>query len=467
MTISSEFIRQMKRLMPSECDALIEAITTTSPPVSLRINDAKAALLALQAPSARSRVPWCPLGAYLNGRQPFTFDPDFQTGRYYVQDASSMFIYHAIQSLVKTPARYLDLCAAPGGKTTAALSALPAGSMVVANEIVPQRARILLENVTKWGNPRCVVTSNSSKEMGRLAHFFDLVAIDAPCSGEGMMRKDEEAVAQWSPALVRQCAELQHRIIDEAWSALKPGGLLIYSTCTYNRQENEDVVEYIISQYHAQSVEVPTEGEWNIWHGIGTDAHCYRFLPHRTMGEGLFMAVLQKPEDEPLRPSKRKKGKSEKQLPLPRGIENWLKTPGDFDLQLAQGRIVACPHDMSSDLQLISATLNVLHQGITLGAVKGRNCIPSHSLALSTQLNGNAFARCEIDYRTALAYLRGEAITVRAPKGYTLLTHASNPIGFVNNLGSHANNLYPKPWRILSTHLPAQEPRLLRSPMEQ
>ena len=189
-----------------------------------------------------------------------------------------MFIAHVIKQFIHEPVRYLDLCAAPGGKTTAALQALPQGSLVVANEIVPPRARVLADNVIRWGNPYCVVTSNAPAQVGKLTHFFDVIAADVPCSGEGMMRKDDEAVAQWSPALVEQCAQRQREILTDVWPALRHGGLLIYSTCTYNRQENEEMADFIVKELGATSLEVPIEPNWNIHPAIGSDCHCYRFM---------------------------------------------------------------------------------------------------------------------------------------------------------------------------------------------
>jgi len=313
---------------------------------------------------AVGRVPWCTTGRYLKERMPFTFDVDFQTGRYYVQDASSMFIHHVIKHVVKEPVRYLDLCAAPGGKTTTAISALPADSMVVANEIMPARARVLHENIVKWGSPRCIVTNNAPHDLGKLHHFFDVVATDVPCSGEGMMRKDEEARNQWSPALVKQCAALQKSIIADIWQALRPGGVLIYSTCTYNREENEEMVEHIVEQYGAESVEIPVEADWHIHPAIDSPYHCYRFMPHRTNGEGLFMAVLRKPDDErraELR-AKKSKGAKAKAIPVPRGVDAWLNSPKHYALSVANDEVVAIPADIAPLMPLF-ADLRVLQAG--------------------------------------------------------------------------------------------------------
>ncbi|MDD5816920.1 MAG: rRNA cytosine-C5-methyltransferase [bacterium] len=459
MTLSADFIAQMRAILPDEADALLAAITSTEPSVAIRVNPLKAPADA--APALR-RVPWCDAGRYLAEREPFTFDVDFQSGRYYVQDASSMFVHHVLRHLVKEPVRYLDLCAAPGGKTTTAISALPQGSMVVANEIVNARARVLCENLQKWGAPRCVVTCNAPHHFGRLSHFFDVVAADVPCSGEGMMRKDEQACRQWSPALVKQCADLQRSIIADVWDALRPGGWLIYSTCTYNTLENEQMLAWMVHEYGAEPVAVPVPEQWHIHPAIEGNLPCYRFMPHRTEGEGLFMAVLRKPE-APRKEVRLKKAKATKAkpLPVPKDVRFRLKDADHFDFSVVNDEVVAVPADMAPIMPAF-ADLNVMHMGVNVGAIKGKNCVPSHSLALSSALNPAAFPTCEVDYLAAMAFLRGEALSLpQAPRGYVLLTYHSQPIGFVNNLGNRANNLYPKAWRVLSTHLPTVPPNIL------
>ena len=459
MTLSADFIAQMRAILPDEADALLDAITSTEPSVAIRVNPLKA---PAHAASALRRVPWCDAGRYLAEREPFTFDVDFQSGRYYVQDASSMFIHHVLRHLVKEPVRYLDLCAAPGGKTTTAISALPQGSMVVANEIVNARARVLCENLQKWGAPRCVVTCNAPHHFGRLSHFFDVVAADVPCSGEGMMRKDEQARRQWSPTLVKQCADLQRSIIADVWDALRPGGLLIYSTCTYNTLENEQMLAWMVHEYGAEPVAVPVPEQWHIHPAIEGNLPCYRFMPHRTEGEGLFMAVLRKPE-APRKEVRLKKAKATKAkpLPVPKDVRFRLKDADHFDFSVVNDEVVAVPADMAPIMPAF-ADLNVMHMGVNVGAIKGKNCVPSHALALSSALNPAAFPTCEVDYLAAMAFLRGEALSLpQAPRGYVLLTYHSQPIGFVNNLGNRANNLYPKAWRVLSTHLPTVPPNIL------
>ena len=455
MELKEEFVEMLGPVMPEEKEALCRCIAETEPSVSVRVNEAKGG----KVPEGAARVPWCPCGYYLDERPNFTLDPMLHAGIYYVQDASSMFIHHVIQQLcppsplkgehsVAQPVKYLDLCAAPGGKTTAALQALPAGSLVVANEIVPNRARALMDNVMRWGSPHAVVTCNAPAQIGRLTHLFDIVATDVPCSGEGMMRKDAEAVAQWSPALVTQCAQRQQEILRDIWPALRPGGLLIYSTCTYNRQENEEMVEHLINEYGAEPVAVPINENWGIAPAIGCDLPCYRFMPHRTRGEGLFMAVVRKPDGQRQTP-KNKKSATSKTNAIPRGIVEWLLDYKEFDLSVQGEDVVANPKQHSEALAALRATLNVIYSGVTLGTLKGKNCVPHQSLALSTTLNRAALPHCEVDINTALRYLHGEAITLNAPRGYVLLTYHDAPIGWVNNLGNRANNLYPKPLRII------------------
>ena len=455
MKLPELFISQLHDLLPGEWEALADAITSSEPSVAVRVNDAR----SIGVPDEARCVPWCDQGFYLDGRPAFTFDPDWHAGRYYVQDASSMFIAHVIRHLVDEPVRYLDLCAAPGGKTTAAMQALPQGSLTVANEIVPPRARVLADNVTRWGNPRCVVTNNAPAQLGRLEDFFDVVATDVPCSGEGMMRKDDEAIEQWTPTLVEQCAQRQREILAGVWPALRPGGLLIYSTCTYNRQENELIAHFIINELGATSIEVPIKPSWNIHAAIGSDAaHCYRFMPHRVDGEGLFMAVFRKHGNGPRQDIRVKEKNTKKADEI---VSNWLAKPDEYVLDQVGDLLIGVPHDIRREVAALRESLNVLHAGVELTTVMGRKTIPHHALAMSLARDAQAFPVIEVDYLTAVRYLRGESISIDAPRGHILIAHEGAVLGFANNLGNRANNLYPKSLRILSTHTPSSKPHIL------
>ena len=273
-----------------------------------------------------------------------------------------------------------------------------------------------------------------------------------------MMRKDDEAVAQWSPALVEQCAQRQREILADAWQALRPGGLFIYSTCTYNRQENEEIAHYITHELGAASIEVPVDTGWHIHPAIDSDCHCYRFMPHRVDGEGLFMAVFIKDGDGP-RQDIRVKGKNAKNADFI--DKNWLISSDDYVIDQTDDLYIAIPQDMRNEAATLSSSLNVLHAGVELATVMGRKTVPHHALAMSITRSADAFPVCEVDYPTALRYLRGESITIDGPRGYVLIAHGNAVLGFANNLGNRANNLYPKPLRILSTHLPDTQPLVL------
>ena len=364
-----------------------------------------------------------------------------------------MFIAHIISQLTRGmgPLAYLDACAAPGGKTMAAIDALPEGSLVVANEFDYRRAEILRENVTKWGYPGVVVSRGDTARFRKLAGTFDIIAADVPCSGEGMMRKESEAVAQWSRGLIAECAARQREIVDNLWGALKPGGYLIYSTCTFNRDENEAIVEYLIDTYGAESVALDGAAEAfpEILPAIGSEIAAFRFMPHRTRGEGLFMAVVRKPGD--LRegvPSERKKSgkggvKSQVKLPLwwPAGLDPIVIGDALYGVE---------PRWRDLTEQLIRR-LDVIMPGVEVAVIKGRDLIPAQGVAM---LRGDRIPpeveRVEVDQPTALTYLRREAITLSesAGRGYLLLTHQDTPLGWVKNLGNRSNNLYPPAWRI-------------------
>ena len=297
MALPIDFITRTRALLGNEFDSF-EAALQADVPVSIRINEKKGAPIPA-ADTPDNRVAWCDTGYYLPERLSFTFDPLFHAGAYYVQEASSMFLEQVIRSHVKTPVRCLDLCAAPGGKSTHLAACLPEGSLLVSNEVIRSRSHILAENIAKWGNPNCVVTNNDPKEIGRLTHFFDVIVADVPCSGEGMFRKDTDSTGEWSIANVALCAGRGRRIIHDIWNALKPGGLLIYSTCTYNTEEDEENVHHITEELGAEALPIPAvKDEWQITGPLKYNHPVYRFFPHKTKGEGFFLAALRKADGE-------------------------------------------------------------------------------------------------------------------------------------------------------------------------
>lgn len=441
----------------ADFDGLADALLG-EPSVSLRRNVAKTSPF----PADADTVPWCVDGLYLFDRPQFTFDPALHQGLYYVQDASSMIYSYIVDRLTDGtgPVAYLDACAAPGGKTTTAIDALPAGSLVVANEFVPGRALTLRENMIKWGAPAVVVTRGDTKRFRKLPGMFDIVAADVPCSGEGMFRKDPEAVRQWTPALVAECAVRQRGIIDNLWDSIKPGGYLIYSTCTINRQENEDVVRWIIDNYEAVAVPLDFPEEW---HTVERDG-CRHFLPGRVRGEGLTVAVLRKGVDGR---AFRLSAKPEKEVSADRKLidacRGWLDGSADYLFEVGGGTIRAFPQRWIAWLKEFEPRLDVVCRGVDVASVKGRDLIPTQSLAMSTAYDRTVFPEYEVGYHMAVAYLRRESVTLPddAPRGFVMLTYGGMPLGFVKNLGNRANNLYPNEWRILSTHVPDAAPCIL------
>jgi NOL1/NOP2/fmu family ribosome biogenesis protein len=378
----------------------------------------------------------------------------FHAGAYYVQEASSMFLEQAVKAHVTTPVRCLDLCASPGGKSTHLCSILPEGSLLVSNEVIRSRAQTLHENLTKWGSPDVIISRDDPETIGRLTGFFDLIMADIPCSGEGMFRKYPRSAGEWSQANVALCAARGRRIIHDVWNALRPGGILIYSTCTYNAEENEENVHHIASGLGATPLPIPTDPEWRIAGGLRHPAlPAYRFFPHRTMGEGFFLSVMRKDcdgagfmtcaADKPVRAKA-------KTLPLPSGVHDRLLHPEKFHIERCGNTIRAIPHLHAGSYERLSRRLNILQGGIDIGEIKGKDLLPPHSLAMSAELNRSAFAIRETDREEALRYLRKETLSFTGEKGFTLICHRGLALGFVKQAGNRSNNLYPREWRIRS-----------------
>ena len=279
------------------------------------------------------------------------------------------------------------------------------------------------------------------------------------------MRKDQQAVDQWSPALVSQCATLQRQILADVWPALKTGGLLVYSTCTFNREENEQILDYIADTLGAESVAVPIDEAWGISAGIDTRHHCYRFMPHRTRGEGLFMAVMRKTGGNGERTTRHRDNRRQRiDKTLVNATQSWLTHPAEYTLTVVDGTLMALPTAHSDLLTEMVGTVRTLQAGVPLLATDARKPIPHPALAYNLATQHDAWPLATVDYDTAIDYLRGNAITLAdAPRGIVLVAYDGAPLGFANNLGSRANNLYPKPWRIISPHRPTIAPSIIKA----
>jgi NOL1/NOP2/fmu family ribosome biogenesis protein len=362
----------------------------------------------------------------------------------------------ALQLLQGEGIKALDLCASPGGKTTLLSDFLPQGSLLVANEAIRSRVGALTENVTKWGNPNVLVTHNDPKDFAPLSGFFDAIFVDAPCSGEGMFRKDKSAAAAWSEAGVQLCRERQRRIVADVWSALKADGYLIYTTCTFNAQENEENVLWMMRELGASSVSVELKKEWGVTPtselqlNLAEEVHGYRFFPHKALGEGFFVAALQKnSEDEQNLPLRKRSKAVAAKANVPHEIRQWLLHPDDFAFACKENHVAAIPAGACQSRDLLSKVLHVVQAGVSVAEIKGRDYVPCAALALSTALNPDAFPTVDLDLRNAQLFLKKENVAgTPQRKGFELVRYGGLPLGFIKNLGDRCNNLYPQEWRI-------------------
>ena len=451
MKLPQDFERMMDTQLGSEeAKSLCHALSETESPTSIRINKNKIDKYEDDA-NIESAVPWCEDGLYLKSRPSFTFDPLLHAGCYYVQEASSMYLSHILKTYLEDqPIVALDMCAAPGGKSTLTLSQLPEGSLLIANEVMRQRAQVLAENICKWGSPNTIVTSNYAEDFAAMGETFSLIICDVPCSGEGMFRKDQGAIDDWSLENVDTCWRRQRDIVQNLWQCLRPGGLLVYSTCTFNSLEDEENVNWIAKELGGEILPLKDNPEWHITNG--------HFFPHKTKGEGFFIAAIRKIADEDSsfsenaeKKKKNKKNNSKsKPIIVPKEIKGWIENADKFTFLADNDTYTAFPSQHIELYQRVRENLKVISAGIELATVKGKNLQPSHSLALSTQLKKDTIPTVELTLEDAIAYLRTEAIQVDAPKGYVLLTYHNHPIGFGKNIGNRVNNLYPSEWRIRS-----------------
>ena len=421
-------------------------------PVSIRVNPLKQCDLShLPVDCA---VPWSPHGLYFRERPSFTLDPLFHAGAYYVQDASAMFVgwvFRQVLSLLSGQLsldedgalprlgglKVLDLCAAPGGKTTdiaASLrEALGPDFLLVSNEVIRSRAAVLADNVAIWGDPNVVVCSSDPAEFGKLRGMFDIIVADVPCSGEGMFRKSENAVRMWSEDNVALCASRQRRIVADVWDALAPGGVLVYSTCTFNDAENDDNVGWIADELGGEvlTFDMPFEGPQATRHG-------FLLHPDRVRGEGQYCAAIRKGGSCA---AIRKDGNRGT------GDEDSRNGVSMFD---RNGEIYALPDYVASAMPSIGKKINVLSAGVHAFTVKGKDRIPCADLCLSALLDPDDFPTVELTRQEALQFLHKDSLNLHdAPAGYVVVTYGSLPLGFVKNLGNRANNLHPASRRIL------------------
>lgn len=450
MTLPNEFTTYTRQLMGEELFHLLQEGLSGEAPTSIRVNPFKATL-----PEDADSVPWCQEGLYLTSRPAFTFDPALHAGLYYVQEAASMFVCEVIRQLIDKPITMLDLCAAPGGKSTALRSVLPKGSLLFTNEPVKNRASILKENIIKFGHPDVIVTNNFPRDYRKAGLMFDAILADVPCSGEGMFRKDPGSIEEWSIQNVEKCRVLQRSIVEDIWPCLQPGGILIYSTCTFNAHEDEENASWIAEQLGAEFITLDIPEEWHITGSLVSGIPACRFIPGKTRGEGLFLTVLRKKGTQEIN---RKATKSAQKEHCNNNVHDlttqWLN--GSFSCITEKDFLRAIPTTWTSLYNNVKSKLHILHAGVGLGTIKGKAVVPDASLALSTSLRADAFPTAELSYLNAIRFLRREPVELpqECPRGFVVVTYMGHPLGFEKNLGTRANNLYPQEWKIKSSYIP-------------
>jgi 16S rRNA C967 or C1407 C5-methylase (RsmB/RsmF family)/NOL1/NOP2/fmu family ribosome biogenesis protein len=444
MNLPQQFNEQMQLQLGDNCRLFLESLEQISP-TSIRVNPRKWL--------TRNYTPigWTEFGYYLPNRPSFTLDPLFHAGCYYVQEASSMLLEQAVkQSMdLSQPIIALDLCAAPGGKSTHLLSSLNDRSLLVSNEVIRSRANVLSENIQKWGLGNVVVTHNDPQDFAELEGFFDLMVVDAPCSGEGLFRKDPSAVNEWSKQSIELCAQRQQRILADVWPALKENGILIYSTCTYNTIENEQNLLWLASRHDVEFISLRLDATWGVQESCESNAIGYRCYPHLLRGEGFFLSVIRKKDPQP-----RCNFRTKIHLPLAskkvtQQLADWLVGERQELIQL-NDLVIAIPASLLDTINFLAQKLNMVLRGTAIATEKHTKLVPEHALALSVLLNRQHFRQVELSADEALTYLRKDTLNIGGDsKGFGLVTYFERPLGWVNLLGNRINNLYPSTWRIL------------------
>ncbi len=428
---------------------------------SIRFNPAKSSIVngqwSINDPvhysplTIHSIIPWTDYGYYLNSRPSFTFDPLFHAGIYYVQEASSMFLEQALKQTVdlSKPLKVLDLCAAPGGKSTHIQSLISKDSLLVSNEVIRSRANVLKDNIIKWGCENVMVTNNDPKDFSKLENYFDVIVVDAPCSGSGLFRRDASAIEEWSENNVQLCSQRQQRILADVWPALKENGILIYSTCSYSKEEDEEIMDWMMKQLSVVSCQltvVPSSGIIPVQSNSG--AYGYRFWPDKVKGEGFFFACFEKKEgedDDVFRYKKKPEPVTNKEMEM---VERWVKKDGLHFIKHIN-TVYAWPEQLVKDFSFLLERLRVIYSGVVAGELMRDKLVPDHALAMSN-LFVDSINSTELNLAQAIQYLQRKDLPVEIKiKGWQLVTYSGRPLGWINALPNRVNNYYPKELRIL------------------
>jgi 16S rRNA C967 or C1407 C5-methylase (RsmB/RsmF family)/NOL1/NOP2/fmu family ribosome biogenesis protein len=458
MAVPVQLINSLQAIKSFSKEAFEQVHASGEQITSVRVNPFKVKdILSFQISNNQfqiSSVPWSSHGYYLSSRPSFTFDPLFHAGTYYVQEASSMFIEQAFKQTVdlSKQIKVLDLCAAPGGKSTLIQSLISKNSLLVSNEVIQARASILVENITKWGAANVVVSNNDPKDFARLTNFFDVIVVDAPCSGSGLFRKDPDAINEWSENNVALCSQRQQRILADVYPSLKQDGVLIYSTCSYSVEEDENIADWMMSELNVETVQLKKEQHWNIDETISKKgAYGYRFWPDKVKGEGFFIAVVKKKDGEgygsfkPKKSTLEKVTKAEEQI-----IHHWVDNDTEIHFVKHKNDVLALPGAVLEQLQIVQPALYIQKAGTKIGQFAKNDLIPDHEFAVSS-LPAQTTPAVELSYDDAIRYLRKEEIIVSpVVKGWAMMKYKTYNLGWAKVLPNRVNNYYPKEWRIRS-----------------
>jgi 16S rRNA C967 or C1407 C5-methylase (RsmB/RsmF family)/NOL1/NOP2/fmu family ribosome biogenesis protein len=459
--LPSALLNSLNGIKGFDKEAFEKVHTSGEQVTSIRVNPAKSSVVS-SGPAVEEifhgsrlttheKIPWAQYGFYLNKRPSFTFDPLFHAGCYYVQEASSMFLEQALKQIADLPQalKVLDLSAAPGGKSTHIESLISKESLLVSNEVIRSRAHILKDNIIKWGCNNVVLTNNDPKDFARLENYFDIIVIDAPCSGSGLFRREPDAMNEWSLNNVQLCSQRQKRIIADVWPALKKDGLLIYATCSYSKEEDEDILDWMMERLAVHGRQLTINNDWNIDEvKTGNGGYGYRFWPNKTKGEGFFIACFRKTDGDEQSFFKTKKkseqlNKKEKDI-----VEKWIINDG-LEFIKHQNTVYAWPSGLVPDFNLLLNNLHVIYSGIIIGELVRDKLVPHHALAMSKLVN-KAITRIELNYKQAIEYLQKKDLKVHTAKpGWQLVTYKGYELGWINVLPNRINNYYPKELRIL------------------
>ncbi len=450
--LPADFLQQADFGLPAPAHEAFLASLEGASPTSIRLNPFKMG----EKPEGATPVAWESQGYYLPSRLSFTTEADFWAGKYYVQEASSMFVGEILRQTLplEEDLTVLDMCAAPGGKSTHILSLLSPDSILVSNEVFRTRAYILSENIARWGQGNVILSLQNSAKMSGLTGTFDAVLVDAPCSGEGMFRKDKEARKEWSLANVHLCVERQQQILENIAPTLKENGVMIYSTCTFNTQENEqNLLPYLEEGWESIQLNVPED--WQIvcteTAHAGKVLYSYRFYPHLLAGEGFFISCLRKGYSE-----KKVKlyTKNPNLAPLPAKradfLRSWVGKVEDFQYyQTTQQNVYALPAHQAEKMRAIAEYIGAWTTGYHIGTRKHDDLEPAPAWALAGKCP-ETLPTLDLPTEDALNFLRKQDISLPTPatKGWHLATYNGLGLGWLKALPNRWNNYYPTTWRI-------------------